>query len=566
MYKEKNNTLFKQSLFDLVASKFGQLRKKEAMTLILAAKSCAINENEVMNFLSQSALPNDYDKALVFFFNVKVKQIASLTDSIVGIWWHYINIESQLQPISAALSDRKDFKVINVVDKKYAELAALTNDCVFCEQEYLITPAFLYKKMTFLKAIFIQEDYYDEIPFPLDAVRIGLPHGADVAIDTTINRYSGWIFFDYIFCGKKEKLSFEVVGSPCPKKILQKKSTDCILIPGGIPKLDKFIEIVNFSKPTKKIICQMARLDVESNFIKKNIYSILSKLCKEFKDYTILFRSDPIDHDKKLISELMVKIQKLSNLEVSTTLSYIEDYSDAIFMVSTRDASGKNFVTATGRPIIFFSSRSNKKIEDVKDFGFKVFSFYQLIEKAKNLVTDSAEVPEYRGDQVFNRGCSGDYLRRNLDKMINREVARDWERIKLPLAKEKLKSSEVLEFLDRQINMDKPSFSIGMAVYFNYKLNPSLRLKGIEAVIRSQASVDREIRLIRIYDAFKLFASFVENSNKDKREEIYRIYFSVVFPNLVKIFLKGKIDFFTNFNVTIILIKLFFFKIVLRSS
>lgn len=550
--------LSSKSLEELVHKKLKIKNQKEIKTFIVAATSVYASTENLIELLEKEVIPTGFKTALEFISYQKIKQLRRIKTNLIGVWWHYINIESHLQPISSCLSRKKNLNVINIVDVRYALFVVDAEDLNFSLQDYLIVTERQYSALNFLQVIFIQEDYHKEIPFPFKVIRVGLPHGSDISVETTVNRYAGWMFFDYIFCGAYEKLDFNVIGAPCPQNIVQKQSNNCVLIPGGTLKLDEFIRVARNSKISKKIVLQVANLDVESNFIKSNLLKLLLTLADKFKDYELVFRFDPVNRNETLIRNIIKKIKYFKNVRVSHSFSYIEDYKDALFLISTRDASGKNFTTATGRPIIFFSNQDQgRKIKAIKRFGFKVFSTEQLFYQCNEVIKFPSKYKNFEGDLVFNKGRSGPYLLKAIKKIINRESDSDWVSVETPFSKKREGSLEIVDFLERHAKLDKPNFSISQVIAFTQFVNPLIKFRAIENMVLSQRSMDTEIRVIRFFEACNLLVNIFDKKQAIPKSEITRFFKKVLFISLVKALIKSPHIFFQNITLTSRLIFLF---------
>lgn len=296
---------------------------------------------------------------------------------------------------------------------------------------------FPYKKddhiLNKIDIVLIQEDYHKHIELPSSIIRVGLPHGTDINIRTSIVKYGMWSYCDYIFAHSKFKTEdIKDIQIPLHQKFISHKSKDLKIINGGFPKLDEFINKADRVKDLKnKIIYSISRHDVESKLCIKSIPKTISYLCENFKNYEIVFRPDPHVELPNKISSRISSLKSSHSFRISKTLDYTEEYSDALILITSRPSSGLNYVFATKRPIICFDQSMRIIKNDSFSFGFLVSNLNDLNKAINNTINITKDSKNFEFPELYNPGYSVKYFVNNLNFILSRGINPEWKSLQL---------------------------------------------------------------------------------------------------------------------------------------
>lgn len=232
------------------------------------------------------------------------------------------------------------------------------------------------------------------------------------------------------------------------------------LIPGGYPRLDKNIEVIDnyhgeidsiLYAPTYSLVKYKGHSLASSlNHAK----SILESLCSAFPAYKIIFRPHPsdlklyqlnrCDDVGKALANAIDFCKQHPQCELSETAeSYLESFSRSRLMISDISSSAFTFPFSTCRPTIFFSPHDKELTASIeKGFGGKEFmndrekvglvasSLTHLIHcvgkiLANKLLT-AKEIDDFRRLKTYNLGKSKKYFEDNFDYIVNNKKHPQW--------------------------------------------------------------------------------------------------------------------------------------------
>lgn len=257
--------------------------------------------------------------------------------------------------------------------------------------------------------------------------------------------------YDYIFCSGKQQIN------NCKKFLSHRKLKNRCLIPGGYLKLDRLIK-----KDIKKdnafiIYAPTVASDNNSNNSKNQngIYDISSlrslqtsglKIIKSLIDagYKVIFRPHPSNLKSKNVKKILDIFGKHPQLFFDDSKNYFETYQNSALMISDISATLFTYAYVFERPSIIFCPEISELGIDVEKISKITYSFGnycqtlvytidELIIKVKDILENPEEykqkVINYRKENLFNYGCSSEYLVNNLDYILNDKKHPDWEYI-----------------------------------------------------------------------------------------------------------------------------------------
>lgn len=286
-------------------------------------------------------------------------------------------------------------------------------------------------QLTLLDAIILlgsDNTIYDYIPSSI--IKIGLPHGSDVPIETTLCIFGGGFYFDYILSARAEPKLVEnkyIDNFPVVMR-LHEKPFVCDL-PFGFPKLDKFLSVVTKNNKTKKaIVYHLSLLSIEESWVGDAILGTLQTLLNEFPEYKIIFRVHHLNRDDPKVVKSVELGLTYENFHYSDADSYIEDYADGAVMVTHREYYNHLFDLATGSPTVLYKMDDDYDVmheHDQRYFIANEANFLQCLNQALSAKFDtSVESRKKRCIEagIFNPGGSLDYLVNNLKHIVNGEI------------------------------------------------------------------------------------------------------------------------------------------------
>lgn len=291
------------------------------------------------------------------------------------------------------------------------------------------------EQLTMLDAIIIHESeltIYDYIPSSI--IKIGLPHGTDVTIESTLCRFGGGFYFDYILSARKQpnvKLDKYINSFPAVMR-LNRQPFVCQL-PFGFPKLDKFFNVVTKNKnPKKTIIYHISLLSAEEDWVSEILFDTLKTLLSEFPNYKLVFRVHLLNCDDPRVVKCINMGRCYPNFYYSDAESYIEDYADGAVMVTHREYYNHLFDLATGCPTVLYDKDDNYLMHHAHDERYFLANnenFIKVLNQALSTNFDtSVESRKKRclAAGIYNPGASLDYLVNNLKHIVNDHMLPEW--------------------------------------------------------------------------------------------------------------------------------------------
>lgn len=229
------------------------------------------------------------------------------------------------------------------------------------------------------------------------------------------------------------------------------------VIPGGYLQLDRNIELAqSYTGPCDSIIyaptlslaeyphCELATSICDGP-------EIVLSLLQKFPDFTVIFRPHPSDLKlfqlnredvrSKQFSQLMELCREHPRCELDdNATNYMGSYNRSALMISDSSSTAFSFAFATGRPVVFFSSRNAEliatlggRMKFVKDrgkVGSVAESISELIKQAERFLYQPNEgredVQNFRNRMVFNLGRSAHYFAENIGNILSGEKHPDW--------------------------------------------------------------------------------------------------------------------------------------------
>lgn len=338
-----------------------------------------------------------------------------------------LNTYSEVTCIAIALNEELELNTA-WYDDKASKIAF-----IFCNEEECA-------QLDILDAIIIGESNKSIYEFiPSSIIKIGLPHGTDVPIASTICRYGGGFYFDYILSAMKQphlKKDMYANKFPAAMRVHQKKFV--CEIPFGSPKLDKFFNYVTHKKTNiKAIVYHISLLSVEEAWVGSFLFDTIKVLLTEFPEHRIIFRVHHRDQFDAVIKKCVNFFNSYSNFFYSDADSYIEDYAEASLMITHREYYNHLFDLATGCPTILYKVDSNYSLHyehDERYFVADKTNFVSVINEALNSHFDTSL--KSRKERciragIYNPGTSINSFIENIDHIVNGDVLSEWNAYQL---------------------------------------------------------------------------------------------------------------------------------------
>ncbi len=269
--------------------------------------------------------------------------------------------------------------------------------------------------------------------------------GIDVSSGSTFDEY------DYIFCSGKLQIN------DCKVLFTRRKLRNKCLIPGGYLKLDR---LKNNTKTTDSgflIYAPTLTLYNQSNNVNgiyeiNTMYSLQTSGFEIIKslidsDYKVIFRPHP--GDLKEYSQGYPYVKRILNtykghpqLFFDDSKDYFETYQSSALMISDISGTAFTYAYVFEKPVILFLPNQSDLSIDVENlssigyqFGDRCETLVHTTDDLKIKVKDILENPEvyrervvnFRDDNLFNFGCSSEYLAKNIDYVLNDTKHPDWE-------------------------------------------------------------------------------------------------------------------------------------------
>tara|TARA_R110002167_G_scaffold126730_3_gene307738 strand:+ start:12196 stop:14094 length:1899 start_codon:yes stop_codon:yes gene_type:complete len=353
----------------------------------------------------------------------------------IGVIVEYSAIANQLIQYIEDLNEYSSVDSIGIIvddennihrqwfEKHYPEVPFL-----FCRRDEC-------KEIDLLDVIVIPESnksIYEYIPSKI--TRIGLPHGTDVPIESTLCVYGGGFYFDYVLGARKQpKLTTQKYINSFPAVMRLHQQPFVSELPFGFPKLDKFFNAVSkLTGPKKAIIYHLSLLSVEEYWVVDVIFETLKTLLDEFPDKTIIFRVHHFNNKHPKVIECLNLGRGYSNFYYSDADSYIDDYARGAVMVTHREYYNHLFDLATGCPTIVYKLDPSYSLQyghDGRYFTTDKIHFIDVLNQALNSRFDTSEGCRKKrclAAGIYNPGASFDYLVDNIEHIVSGQVLPEW--------------------------------------------------------------------------------------------------------------------------------------------
>lgn len=285
---------------------------------------------------------------------------------------------------------------------------------------YLSTEDFV--TLSWLNIVFLQEtNFANDETYPKGVIKVGSPHGTDIPLKKTLVHYGGLLEFDYILCPVSYAPVFDDAYIGLVTSDLSSHSMPfCCAIPFGMPKYDRFYQACKEHPDPDAIIYHLSNLKIENPAVISYVAPVLELLLKSFPDRCIIFRPFPEDQDHPLIQQILQQFSDFPNFIYSSAPSYISDYVKGAVMLCHRDYSEHLFVQASNRPMLIFDPCSQSA-----EAKMRVECIEQLIPTLSSLLEEKIQVTV--NSNIFNSGCSVDYLVSQLDYILDNKKHPKWQ-------------------------------------------------------------------------------------------------------------------------------------------
>ncbi len=287
---------------------------------------------------------------------------------------------------------------------------------------------------------------------PLFSKKIQFYH-AQASVDQSFG--STFDEYDYVFCSGKQQLTdFKQLFN------YRELNGKC-LITGGYLKLDRLIKdkvkstitennVVVIYAPTA--VSYNASNEINGILQINTMYSLQTSGFEIIKslldsDYKVIFRPHP--GDLKEYSQGYPYVKRILNtykghpqLFFDDSKDYFETYQSSALMISDISGTAFTYAYVFEKPVILFLPNQSDLSIDVENlssigypFGDRCETLVHTTDDLKIKVKDILENPEvyrervvnFRDDNLFNFGCSSEYLAKNIDYVLNDTKHPDWE-------------------------------------------------------------------------------------------------------------------------------------------
>ncbi|MCX9103491.1 hypothetical protein [Aeromonas veronii] len=257
---------------------------------------------------------------------------------------------------------------------------------------------------------------------PKQVYKIGVTHGIDVDPDMSIYLFGGAYEFDYLLTAK-------TLNTYNPEQLIKRCYAECLmlhqapsvsLVPFGVPKLDKFLDVLKGKKSkATSIAYHLSHFSMEEDWVVDYIRPTIEFILTNFPNNKLIFRPYPKYKNNKMIIDLVEHFSTFSNFFYSTDSSYVIDYSDAAVMVTHRAYQDHIFLASGGYGVIF-SPLSGKfflpTIDKLKEREYIAYTYSKLKEYI-NTALSAAQNLDYKNRYKYAQnsgvphvGCSIKFL------------------------------------------------------------------------------------------------------------------------------------------------------------
>lgn len=263
-------------------------------------------------------------------------------------------------------------KIIELVHelKKYSSTHCLTPFVIIAKEELLLNPVWYIDNMPrcnvflchgrdiseldFISSVVIQENYMCYSFFlPKGVMKIGIAHGVDVDVNVSLYEFGGAYEFDALLIGSQRQSEFEInkFSNKYTKELMKHSSDTIKLVPFGIPKLDRFINMAA-SRP-KDIIYHISHLSVEEDWVLPSIENTIGHILDTFPNHRLVFRPYPDDIHHPILQKVARAFSCNKRFRYSTAPDYVDDYINAAVMITHYEYREHIFMASGGVNIIY---------------------------------------------------------------------------------------------------------------------------------------------------------------------------------------------------------------------
>lgn len=290
--------------------------------------------------------------------------------------------------------------------------------------------------LSYFDALILPESNVTSYHFiPPDVIKIGLPHGTDVAVYATLFNYGGGFCFDYILSSIEQPfLPESVYKNTFPKRLRTQQSSSVTLVPFGSPKLDVFVNTVfNIRAELKtSIIYHLSLLSIEESWVEEKMFEVLGRLLISFPDREVIYRVHHLDRENPAVQACVEMASRYNNFHFSTDDSYVNDYALGAMMVLHREYESHLFDLATGAPTLLVTNMSQPNLKFAHSESYFVAPIGQFIDVALKVIEMPFDktreyVEKYcREKGIFNPGRSIASLVESLPTIISGKKNDSW--------------------------------------------------------------------------------------------------------------------------------------------
>lgn len=288
-----------------------------------------------------------------------------------------------------------------------------------------------------------------------------------------------------------------IPGQYFPAELVQKKSQ---VIPGGYPKLDRYIDYCSREKSGRRLLFCVTGLVNGDATLENHGEVIIKSLLESFPDYEVVFRPSPRDRNHRVVLELKQKFKSHERFVFDASSEIKETYARSKVMICDVTNARTTFAYATLRPYVRCCFGEASGSVEATPLGENVFRPRELIETVsrtlENLSDYEAQIRYDRDEKLVNAGVSLARFAHQLEYCLRGECHPDWFE-----AQKSTRLSEVeqtpqdylryIEFFNRRgVNYVQWSWRISQVAFKRFPDNVSIEV--IHAKVLMMLGVHRE--------------------------------------------------------------------------
>jgi len=235
----------------------------------------------------------------------------------------------------------------------------------------------------------------------------------------------------------KEKHIKKFVTNTFPKEMISERTKNFHVIPGGYPKIDYLSErISGVDTEPKSILYAPTNVALQSpvSRVQQDGGLIISSLLEYFPEYEVIFRPYPTPKNYDAVSDILESFGDHERFFLDRAQTPTVSQLRSILVISDISSISLSFAMASLRP--FISCELSNRLANAgscgseHDLGYTVYNAEQLVNAVNDIISRkkywvrklAAETKRY----VYNPGCSGAYIAKQIDLIARSGSRDDW--------------------------------------------------------------------------------------------------------------------------------------------